>query len=364
MKTLEIINEAGYLIPLKELDKERVTRAEKNHLIRIYNENQCKKCPYLEDRHSENCDNCASFIGARQTCKKVVYKNKEYLSIPRGRRDYIEKLAQVLPHDQIKIKSSYRDLPMSRRIKLLPTTNLRDYQVAAKDIAIKKKRGIIKSPPRSGKTLIGTAIICEIGQKAIIIAHQREWLVQFRETFLGSRTQEGFTNARESQIGFAKTLADFDKYDVCLCTFSQFFSEKGKSILAAIRKKFAVVLIDEVHGTPALATSRCLSQFSAKWVIGLSGTPERKCFLGDTLVSTPEGDRPISSLQDGDSILSPKGGADSVRAPFSRRTQEIVELVTVSGKILRGVPGSLVKTQRGWVPIEDITSQDSVETRG
>lgn len=276
MKTLEIINEAGYLIPLKELDKERVTRAEKNHLIRIYNENQCKKCPYLEDRHSENCDNCASFIGARQTCKKVVYKNKEYLSIPRGRRDYIEKLAQVLPHDQIKIKSSYRDLPMSRRIKLLPTTNLRDYQVAAKNIAIKKKRGIIKSPPRSGKTLIGTAIICEIGQKAIIIAHQREWLVQFRETFLGSRTQEGFTNARESQIGFAKTLADFDKYDVCLCTFSQFFSEKGKSILAAIREKFAVVLIDEVHGTPALATSRCLSQFSAKWVIGLSGTPERK----------------------------------------------------------------------------------------
>lgn len=276
MKTLEIINEAGYLIPLTELDKERVERAQANHLIRIYQENQCKKCPYLEDRHSENCDNCEAFVGARQTCKKVVYKGKEFLSIPRGRRDYLEKLAQVLPHDEIRIKNSYKKHPMGRPISLLPTTKLRDYQVEAKDAAIRRKRGIIKSPPRSGKTLIGTAMICEIGQKAIIMAHQREWLVQFRETFLGSGTQQGFTDAKPSQIGFARKLEDFDKFDVCLCTFSQFFSEKGKATLAAIRDKFAVVLIDEVHGTPALASSRCLSQFSAKWVIGLSGTPARK----------------------------------------------------------------------------------------
>jgi hypothetical protein len=79
MKTLEIINEAGFLIPLKELDKERVERAQANHLIRIYQENQCKKCPYLEDRHSENCQNCQAFLGARQTCKKVVYKGEDYL---------------------------------------------------------------------------------------------------------------------------------------------------------------------------------------------------------------------------------------------------------------------------------------------
>lgn len=276
MKTLEIINEAGFLIPLKELDKERVERAQANHLIRIYQENQCKKCPYLEDRHSENCQNCQAFLGARQTCKKVVYKGEDYLSIPRGRRDYIEKLVQVLPHDEVRIKSGFKNLPMSRPIRLLKTTKLRDYQVEAVETAFKKKRGIIMSPPRSGKTLMGAALIAKIGQKALIIAHQREWLIQFQETFLGSPTQDGFTNARPSQIGFARKLEDFDKYDVCLCTFSQFFSEKGKSILQSIRDKFAIVLIDEVHGTPALATSRCLSQFAAKWVIGLSGTPERK----------------------------------------------------------------------------------------
>jgi superfamily II DNA or RNA helicase len=123
---------------------------------------------------------------------------------------------------------------------------------------------------------MGAAIVCEIGKKAIILASQREWLVQFKETFYGSKTQPGFTNAKPGQVDFARTYEDFQKTDVCLCTFSQFMSEKGKALLTRIRDIAEVVVVDEVHKSPALASSRVLSGFNSRYMIGLSGTPERK----------------------------------------------------------------------------------------
>lgn len=274
--SLEILSESGYLIPIQEIPKSLMERAQKDHLIRIYQDKKCAKCPYLEDRHSENCDNCEGFIGARQTAKKVVYKGNDYFSLPRGQRAYLNRLLQRFPHDEIRIKSTHRERLLSRPIAILEETPLRGWQVEAIEVAYKKRRGIIKAPPRSGKTVFGAGLVCKIGQKTLILAHQREWLVQFRETFVGSRTQDKFTDADETQVGFARNLEDFKKYDICLCTFSQFFSDKGKAILAKIRTMFPVVLIDEVHGAPALASSRVLSQLAPKWCIGLSGTPARK----------------------------------------------------------------------------------------
>jgi len=275
-KELEILSESGYLIPIRSIPAALVEKAQKDHLIRIYQEKKCAKCPYLEDRHSENCDNCEGFVGARQTAKKVDYKEGTYFSIPRGRREYLERLLEKMPYDSFRIRSTHRVRPMSRPIRILEETPLRGWQEEAVEVAYVKRRGIIKAPPRAGKTVFGAGLVCKIGQKTLILAHQREWLVQFRETFVGSRTQNKFTDAEEHQVGFARTLADFKKYDICLCTFSQFFSEKGKMVLAKIRSLFPLVMIDECHGVPALATSRVMSQLSPKWCIGLSGTPARK----------------------------------------------------------------------------------------
>ena len=244
-KELEILSEAGYLIPIKEIPAALMERAQKDHLIRIYQDKKCAKCPYLEDRHSENCDNCEGFVGARQTAKKVVYKEREYFQIPRGRREYLQKLIDRMPHSEVRISSTHVKRMMSRPINLLPETPLRGWQEEAVKVAFKVRRGIIKAPPRAGKTVFGAGLVCKVGQKTLIIAHQREWLVQFRETFVGSGTQQAFTDADESQVGFAKNLADFKKYDICLCTFSQFFSDKGKALLAKIRDKFPLVIIDE-----------------------------------------------------------------------------------------------------------------------
>jgi len=278
MSEIKIISEAGFLIPLSQITKETVESAKKAFHRRFYIESKCKKCPYLEDRHSENCDNCEGFVGARATAKTVVHKGKEYLSIPRGCRDKAIKIASKDPNvSSVRVVSGHKaNQEMKRKISLLESCQMRPYQLEAVQAIFDHRRGIIKSPPRSGKTLIGAAFACEAGLKTIILAHQREWLSNFKETFLGSATQQGFTDATPSQIGFARNLKDFEKYDVCLCTFNQFFSEKGKGILSQIRSMFGVLIGDEIHKTPALATSRVLAQFNARYVVGLTGTPARK----------------------------------------------------------------------------------------
>jgi len=309
--TLEILSEAGYLIPIQEIPKSLMEQAQKTHLIRIYQEKKCAKCPYLEDRHSENCDRCEGFVGARQTAKKVVYKEREYFSIPRGQKSYLNRLLEKFPHEEIRIKSTHLERPMTRPISLLEETPLRDWQIEAIGVAYKKRRGIIKAPPRSGKTVFGAGLVCKIGQKTLILAHQREWLVQFRETFVGSRTQDKFTDAEESQVGFARNLADFKKYDICLCTFSQFFSDKGKATLAKIRSMFAVVLVDE-------------------------------CLPENYFVLTEAGRKQLKDVQPADSVLSFNHSTNStefrpVEKAWTTSRPDFVE-VTVSGVTYKCTP--------------------------
>ena len=125
-------------------------------------------------------------------------------------------------------------------------------------------------------TVMATHLVCRVGQKTLILAHQTEWLSQFRETFLGSDTQKGFTNARPHQIQICKTYEQFSETDVCLATFSTFMSEKGKALLRKIRNLFNVIIIDEVQGVPAKESSRVTAQFNFNILLGLSGTPARK----------------------------------------------------------------------------------------
>lgn len=125
-------------------------------------------------------------------------------------------------------------------------------------------------------TVIATSAICEIGQKTIIMASQRDWLLQFRETFIGSETMDAMTTAKPRQIKMCKTYEDFMSTDICLATPQQFMNKSGRALLQRIKDFFVVLAWDEVHLSPALETSRVLSQFNTEYRFGLSGTPERK----------------------------------------------------------------------------------------
>lgn len=275
-KPLKIIRANGYYIPIKKLTERAVSELEEKFTYFFFREEACKNCEHLDDRPSETCDSCASFLGGRTTQKPVQVGKSKYWKVPRGGKKRLLETLSDCGYTNLQLEIERPDSRnFSRPIKV--TIELRDYQTAAVATAFKKKFGIIEAPPRSGKTLMGAALTCKLGKKTLILAHQSEWLKQFRETFIGSETAQAFTNASPEQVRICTTLKEFQETDVCLATFATFFSEKkGKTLLQDISEMFELVVIDEVHGVPAKESSRVLAAFNASYIIGLTGTPARK----------------------------------------------------------------------------------------
>jgi superfamily II DNA or RNA helicase len=266
------------------LKRESIPRELREKLLekythRFYEEKACTSCEYYQERmeakgkHLEICDTCAAYKGGAQLAQEVKQGHNRYLKTPIG--DALGVAKELNAYDiEFTVKKHYPQDVMSRPMKF--TGTLKDYQRDAVDAIKKKRRGVVKAPPRSGKTVLSTAAICEIGKKTIIMASQRDWLMGFYETFVGSDTQIPLTNCRKSQIGFAKTLADFQKYDVCLVTVQTFYSEAGERLLRKIRDMFPVIVVDEIHTGGAPKYAKVLASLNCEYKIGLSGTPNRK----------------------------------------------------------------------------------------
>lgn len=277
IKPISVYKDSGYLINTKHLSEEDIDEASRRFSYMFYDDGACSKCEFLEDRHSENCDNCASFLGRRQLAKVVERGDQTLLSLPFGATAKVRSFLKDLKRPYIGVDRHPKPKPFSRPIvykhKKLP---LKTFQQEAVNTLLEKKKGLVEAPPRSGKTVIGAAFICEVGCKTLIIASQREWLNQFQETFLGSSTSPRFTTARSHQIAFCKTYEEFEETDICLATPQQFMNERGRKLLERIKNLFTVIMLDEAHLSPALQTSRVLAAFNAPYRVGLTATPARK----------------------------------------------------------------------------------------
>lgn len=274
---ITVVEREAFFIRKKALGEQLTEQLIQKHTHYFFEEKACASCEWNEDRIqsstrlSEACPNCAAFKGGVSLAKEVVVGKNKYISVPAGDRAGLEK---ALISKEIAYKSKRKSHVFKRPIKF--TGTLKDFQNEAVAAIIKDKYGVIRAPPRSGKTVLSTAAICKIGKKTIILAAQREWLDGFYETFCGSVTQKALTNARKDQVGFARTLADFQKYDVCLTTYQTFNSVKGKKLLSQIRDYFSNCFVDEIHMGAATNFAVCISRLNVQRRIGLSGTPNRK----------------------------------------------------------------------------------------
>lgn len=273
-KPIKVFKHTGILVNVKNLDQDRIDSAIKKWTVHLYKDKNCAKCEFIEDRPGENCENCASYEGARRLAKVVERGDQRLLSLPFGDTTRVRKFIRSLGRPYTVVDYTAKPTPLSRPIKM--TIDLYPFQEEAKHAMIEANKGVLKAPPRAGKTVAAAAIVAELGLKTIIIASQRDWLNQFRETFIGSDTAKACTNARPGQIRFCKTFEDFASTDIALATPQQFMSPNGQKLLARISSLAPVMILDEVHLTPALATSRVIAQINARYRFGLSGTTERK----------------------------------------------------------------------------------------
>lgn len=261
----------GVYIPVEAIKKHR-TKLIDQHTFRFYEERACKDCDNRGERHNDICDECPAFKDEFRLAKQVVVKEKKYLRVPLGSWPRTKKYLQAQDYD-VKVKNKAPETTI-KPIKFLGT--FREGQADAVKAMIKNKRGVLRAPPRSGKTVSGTALICQLQRKTLILASQRDWLRGFLETFIGSATQAPLTDIKKKRIGFCRTLEEFEKYDVCLATIQTFYHEKGEKLLAKIASKFEVIIVDEAHFGAANKYLGILAKFNTRWFRALTATPDRK----------------------------------------------------------------------------------------
>ena len=234
---------------------------------KFFDEKQCSKCDYLPDRFCDVCAECPAYLDDVQLWRKRGNR----IGVPVGDRVALKQLLK----EPVKIVDKRAKPRIKTPIKLV--SKLYPYQTTTVAAIAKAGYGVLKAPPRSGKTLMAVALALELGLRTLILAAQSDWLDQFMNEW------ETHTNLRDVEkwegrklVGICKTPESMVGYDVVLATYQSFISKNGKLRLDEIKDKFGLVVIDEAQGTPAQEYARVVMALTARYKIGLTATPKRK----------------------------------------------------------------------------------------
>lgn len=295
-KRVKVIADSKYWIRKRDIGnlkqvKEFTSRYERH----IFREQICARCPNLEYRYNEVCEKCT--LGGHEAFLKLwqekTIKNKEYIGIPSGWHERIERLL----NKPITIVDKRANVPFSVPIRftgrlyageLDPDGRPRPNQVQVVQDFMVRKSGIIKVPPRGGKTVMSMNVMCQLAQKTLIIAHQKELLLQFYKTIMGSKEDKRppMTNVPYLQKKHGKTfckiiekISDLKNEDlqIVLINYQKLIRKEGPArVKALINGNYGLVIVDEVHRSGALEFSKFLNSLDTKYKMGLSATVARK----------------------------------------------------------------------------------------
>lgn len=270
---MDIIVREKIFIPV-EMIKEKDVK--KRYVHRFYDENACRRCENRPERHNYLCNKCEFYKGTTVTYDEKTSGNRHYFGLPLGDRENIEEVFD-LDFDDFNVVDARCVKKRKYDVQMVGLTPY-DYQATAIKDLRRSKYGILKAPPRSGKTptMLYTGIT-QFPYKVVMIADQREFLNQFLDHAIE------FTNIRELEekygkklCGYAKTKEEFQDFEIAVCTYQSFLSVKGKKLLKYLNANFGTVFIDEVHSASAEKYSEIINLLQSKIRIGATGTDDRK----------------------------------------------------------------------------------------
>ncbi len=183
------------------------------------------------------------------------------LSIPRG---YIRQL--ITTCRRLKIDYAIED----RRRTLPPVSftfdgRLRPFQRQAVQRMLSKEFGTLNSPTGSGKTVMALYIIAQRQQPTLVVVHTKDlahqWVNRIEE-FLGEAGQDiGFIGGGKKKIGKKITVALVQSLYKCT---------------DEVAPKIGHLVVDECHRTPSRTFTDAVTDFDARYMLGLSATPWRR----------------------------------------------------------------------------------------
>lgn len=201
-------------------------------------------------------------------------ENEKYLMLPRGTFEYLKMLCNLN-----NIKLNIKDERNSGiKIDFMFNGKLRDEQAEAFNKLICYENGILCAPPSFGKTVIGCKLIEERKVNTLVLVNKLQLLNQWKD-----RLQE-FLNVDDVGEISSKRTHITNVIDVASIK-SLWNNGKPLDILS----NYGMIIIDECHHTAAFTFEQSINTGNAKYVYGISATPERE-----------NGHTPIIKMQCGD----------------------------------------------------------------
>ena len=187
-----------------------------------------------------------------------------YLALPRGCLD--DAIALLQEHSISPLFDDKREIGRPL-LKLTPEFTLRKNQRDAVAAISKHDFGILHAPTAFGKTVTAIGMIVKRKVNTLILVHSRQLLEQWQErlrTFLPEVTIGSIGGGKRKPSGI-----------IDIATYQSLVNKKDNSITPLIQD-YGHIIVDECHHLSAPRFEMVLNEVRAKYVLGLTATPERQ----------------------------------------------------------------------------------------
>ncbi len=219
----------------------------------------------------------------------------QYVGLPRGRQSEVETLLREYGVSLDIADERVSGDPHEFRFK----GKLTPVQKKAVTALLEHDIGMFVAPPGVGKTVVGTYLVAQRGCSTLILVHRRplldQWLAQL-SLFLGIEPKE------IGQIGAGKKTGN-GRLDVAMIQ-SLVRKEKVQDLVA----NYGQIIVDECHHLPAVSFERVLAEAKARYVVGLTATPQRR-----------DGHHPITEMQMGPVRFAIDPKSQAAQRPFAHK---------------------------------------------